>query len=99
MDSQSSILAGAWTWQRKPISAYWGAATAPDFASRREASTSLALEPIEETMPIPVTTTRRMLRSRWRLSLGPLVEPDPEVGRLIDGVAIGFQHPVADTHD
>ena len=40
----------------------------PERASRSEASTSLALEPIEETMPIPVTTTRRMLPSRSRLT-------------------------------
>jgi len=50
----------AWTWQRKPRSAYSGAAEIPDFASRSAASTSLALLPIEETIPIPVTTTRRM---------------------------------------
>src|ERR671938_742670 len=32
----------------------------PDFASRNEASTSWVLLPIDETMPIPVTTTRLM---------------------------------------
>jgi hypothetical protein len=32
----------------------------PDFASRNEASTSWALLPIEDTIPIPVTTTRLM---------------------------------------
>jgi hypothetical protein len=31
-----------------------------DFASRKFATTSWVLFPIEETMPIPVTTTRRM---------------------------------------
>ena len=30
----------------------------PDFASRREASTSWVVLPMDETMPIPVTTTR-----------------------------------------
>jgi hypothetical protein len=32
----------------------------PDFASRKLASTSCVLLPMEETMPIPVTTTRLM---------------------------------------
>src|SRR5688500_13169217 len=30
----------------------------PDFASRKEASTSCVLLPMDDTMPIPVTTTR-----------------------------------------
>src|SRR6476660_912369 len=59
IDSQS-ICGGACTWQRKPSSAYSGAATTPDLASRREASTSLVLLPMDETIPIPVTTTRRI---------------------------------------
>src|SRR5262245_65877047 len=46
------------TWQRKPSSAYWSARTMPDFASRSEASTSWVLFPIEDTTPMPVTTTR-----------------------------------------
>src|ERR1700733_2315303 len=33
----------------------------PDFASRRLASTSCVLLPMDETMPIPVTTTRLMI--------------------------------------
>src|SRR5262249_33855743 len=38
----------------------------PDLASRKLASTSFALLPMEETIPIPVTTTRRMqTRSSW----------------------------------
>ena len=43
-----------------------GAATMPDLASRRDASTSWVLLPIEETMPIPVTTTRLMSLVRTR---------------------------------
>jgi hypothetical protein len=35
----------------------------PDFASCRLASTSWVLFPIEETMPIPVMTTRLMIAS------------------------------------
>ena len=50
MDSQS-ICGRACTWQRKPKAAYSGAAATPDRASRRAASTSLALLPIDETIP------------------------------------------------
>ena len=35
----------------------------PDLASRRLASTSCVLLPMDETMPIPVTTTRLMAAS------------------------------------
>src|ERR1700722_11816616 len=51
------------TWQRKPSSAYLSARTMPDFASRSDASTSCVLLPMDETMPIPVTTTRFMFAS------------------------------------
>src|SRR3954447_20385379 len=51
------------TWQRKPNSAYLSAREMPDLASRRFASTSWVLLPMDETMPIPVTTTRLMLAS------------------------------------
>ena len=34
------------------------ACTMPDLASRSEATTSWVLLPIEETIPMPVTTTR-----------------------------------------
>jgi hypothetical protein len=57
MPSQSSFGAPC-TWQRKPSSAYLSALTMPDFASRKAASTSWALLPMEDTMPMPVTTTR-----------------------------------------
>src|SRR6201993_479078 len=48
------------TWQRKPSSAYFSAREMPDLASRRLARTSWVLLPMDETMPIPVTTTRLM---------------------------------------
>src|SRR5437879_2972348 len=96
--ASQSICGGACTWQRNPRSAYSGAATTPDLASRSDANTSLVLLPMEETTPIPVTTTRRMLPSRLRGATAA-DEPDAEVLRGIDGVAIGFQNPVADPHD
>src|SRR5262245_44747241 len=53
-----SRLTAPCTWQRKPSSAYLSARTMPDLASLSEASTSWVLFPIEETIPMPVTTTR-----------------------------------------
>ncbi len=55
-----SSFGSPWTWHLKPSSAYFSAREMPDFASRRFATTSWVLFPIEETIPIPVTTTRRM---------------------------------------
>src|SRR6185437_14187452 len=46
------------TWQRKPSLAYSSARLMPDLASRKLARTSWVLLPMDETMPIPVTTTR-----------------------------------------
>src|SRR5258708_26650193 len=48
------------TCERKPSSACLSARVMPDLASRRLASTSWVLLPMDETMPIPVTTTRLM---------------------------------------
>ena len=54
------IAGGAQTWERKPYFVWSGAVTTPERASRREAATSSWPVPMEETMPRPVTTTRRM---------------------------------------
>src|ERR1700704_4413508 len=51
------------TWERKPSSAYFSARVMPDFASYRLASTSWVLFPMDETIPIPVMTTRLMIAS------------------------------------
>src|SRR5215470_3988444 len=71
--SWASSVGAPCTWQRKPSSAYLSARTTPDFASRRLARTSWVLLPMDETMPIPVTTTRLMIASsafsgapRWK---------------------------------
>ena len=42
------------------LGVFVGARRCPDLASRRLASTSCVLLPMDETMPIPVTTTRLM---------------------------------------
>src|SRR6185369_11556473 len=59
-DSDGSSVGAPCTWQRKPSVAYSSAREMPDLASRRLASTSWVLLPMDETMPIPVTTTRLM---------------------------------------
>ena len=56
--SAGSSVGAPCTWQRKPSSAYSSAREMPDLASRRLARTSCVLLPMDETMPIPVTTTR-----------------------------------------
>src|SRR6202140_3606710 len=58
-----SMCGAPCTWQRKPSSAYLSARTMPDLASRSDASTSWVLFPIDETTPIPVTTTRFIFAS------------------------------------
>src|SRR6185436_11192953 len=67
------------TWQRKPSSAYFSARTMPDLPSLSEARTSWVLFPIEETMPMPVTTTRLIgkpfLASSCRCASGTNSEP------------------------
>src|SRR5262245_36390072 len=58
--SSASSRGAPCTWQRNPISAYLSARTMPDLASRRLANTSCVELPMDETIPIPVTTTRLM---------------------------------------
>jgi hypothetical protein len=59
------------TWHLKPCSAKSGEKEMPDFAPLRDAVTSAASLPMEETMPRPVTTTRLMnVDLFFRLSLG-----------------------------
>src|SRR5436190_17310390 len=72
-----SMCGSPCTWQRNPSSAYLSARTMPDLASLSEASTSWVLFPIEETTPMPVTTTRRIKPPSPRL----LPPPRHEQGR------------------
>src|SRR6476620_1597239 len=57
------------TGERKPSSAYLSARVIPDFASCSLASTSWVLFPMDETIPIPVMTTRLMIASPCRYVL------------------------------
>src|SRR5262249_22271523 len=90
------------TCERKPSSLCFSACVMPDFASCRLDNTSWVLFPMDETMPIPVMTTRLMLASPY-LSLfvrlrhafrsgrrGALLEqPASQLRRAIDNLAIG----------
>jgi hypothetical protein len=82
--SLGSSVGAPCTWQRKPSSAYFSARTTPDLASRRLAKTSWVLLPMDETMPIPVTTTRFMLASSalWGARLPLLQMPRSGPARL-----------------
>ena len=86
--SLGSSVGAPCTWQRKPSSAYLSARTMPDLASRNDASTSCVLLPMDETMPIPVMTTRfiftssEMLRSRAPLTPGSAPAPHRGTARL-----------------
>src|SRR5262244_514067 len=81
----------------------------PDLASRRLARTSWVLLPIDETMPIPVTTTRLMHASSRCAERAPLTpstsarlhhfvaeQTDLEVDRPIDDRAVRRQPTVGD---
>src|SRR5262245_66037114 len=77
-----SISTAPCTWQRNPSLAYSSARTMPDLPSLREARTSWVLFPIEDTTPMPVTTTRLMqdLASHCRavcLALPGAAQPGP----------------------
>src|ERR1041384_4854406 len=61
--SDGSSVGRPWTCERKPSSAYDSDRVIPDFASYRLASTSWVLFPMDETIPIPVMTTRLMIAS------------------------------------
>src|SRR5947208_14627654 len=97
MTPDGSSVGAPCTWERKPSSAYFSAREMPDFASCRLASTSWVLFPMDETMPIPVTTTRLMTASPKSLSFfvmrsaqaGALLEQaDLQVLRAIDNLVI-----------
>ena len=108
-DSLASSVGAPWTCERKPSSAYLSERTTPDFASRSDASTSCVLLPMDETMPIPVTTTRLILRlvslfapdrgrrsGLARLRRRIVEQPDFEIERTIDHGTIGGEPAVGD---
>ena len=68
----------------------------PDFASRSEASTSCALLPMDDTMPRPVTTTRRMPLCSSLRPLSGWNRPTLRSVAVIDRFAVGLQHAIGD---
>src|ERR1700761_7041473 len=71
----------------------------PDLASRSAAVTSLALLPIEETTPIPVTTTRRIKASFRSAQFFRIEQTHAQVRRRVDRVPVGFEHAVRNTQN
>src|SRR5689334_12300774 len=106
MTSAGLSVGAPCTCERKPISAYFSARVIPDFASWRLASTSWVLFPMDETIPIPVMTTRLMIASPYpwffcrvcRSAQGRalLEQPDLQVLGAIDNLAIHRKPPIGD---
>src|SRR5690554_6075147 len=92
--SLRSILSVPATRLRKPCSAISGLATMPERPAFREAITSSAEFPMDETIPNPVTTTRRMGCS---FSAGG-GQTHLHVLHGINLFAVGHNPPVSDTH-
>src|SRR5487761_47629 len=99
--TSSGFNVGApWTWQRKPSSAYFSAFTIPDRARRSDSSTSSIVLPIEETIPIPVTTTRLISsasqerRTSNRRNGGGLEKTDPKILGFVDSPVVRFEPAV-----
>src|SRR5665213_1282451 len=93
--SNGSSLGAPCTWQRKPSSAYSGAKTMPGRASLRLSSTWATSLPIDDTMPMPVTTTRLIAsmlpaRNRPKALLLHDEEADAQILGLVDDLAVGL---------
>jgi hypothetical protein len=71
ISAAGSSVGAPQTWQRKPCSAKESEKLMPDLASCSEACTSLALLPIDDTMPRPETTTRLIRNSFQRVNPKP----------------------------
>src|SRR6056297_1357304 len=93
----TSISTAPAIWLRKPCSAMTGLAVIPDRPSRRDARTSAALFPMDETIPSPVTTTRR-IRALLCNGASAFGKGDLHVPDLVDDVAIGFHDTVGHAH-
>src|SRR5262249_38306935 len=100
----ASSVGAPCTCERNPISACFSAREIPDFASWRLASTSWVLFPMDETIPIPVMTTRLMTASPYRYASlccccsrrrrALLEQPDLQVLCAIDNLAVHGKPPV-----
>src|ERR1700761_1360001 len=87
------------TWLRKPSSLYCGTNSMPDLPSFSDCVTSLALLPIEETTPRPVTTTRFMGSGRRSGRPNILGQADFHIECLVGRNAVGGDEAVGDAQD
>src|SRR6185503_4677302 len=87
------------TWLRKPSSLYCGTNSMPDLPSFSDCVTSLALLPIEETTPRPVTTTRFMESRRCPGRPNVLGQADFHVQCFVGRNAVGGDEAISDAHD
>src|SRR6056297_165572 len=95
-------------WLRKPCSFIDSLAVMPDVPAFSAARTSVALLPMLDTIPSPVTTTRRILRTpcfACALSLASPVGPASVFGQrhfhifdLINHIAIRFDPAIGHAH-
>src|ERR1035437_2347453 len=87
---------GPCTCERKPSAWYSSENSMPLRPSRSEASTSALLVPMLETIPIPVTTTRRMALPSE--SVGGGEQSHLQVLACVDIATVDLHHGVGDTH-
>src|SRR5690606_19857604 len=83
------------TWLRRPIPANSGMATMPERWVRSDSLTAAMSLPRQETMPLPVTTTRRIGSEPG----GVGEQADLEVLRRVDLAAVDRHGGVGDGHD
>src|SRR5512137_280921 len=96
--SSTFILSVPATWLRKPSSLYCGMNSMPDLPSFSDCVTSVALLPIEDTTPRPVTTTRFIAASAGgrRGGCGFLEQADLQAIHFEGGLAIGIDDAIGD---
>src|SRR5687768_3307300 len=84
------------TWLRRPSSAYSGMKRMPGRSSRNDVPTAAASLPRQDTMPMPVTTTR--FAGFISKSLRGAEQPDPQVLGDIDLAPVDESAAVGDHH-
>src|SRR5690606_38175572 len=103
MTAEKSMSTEPATWLRSPISLYSGWKLMPLRPSRREVSTLCLSMPRQETMPMPVTTTRLIDTSITELKCSESAvgseQPDFQSVGDIDDLAVDGHCPIRDTHD
>src|SRR5690554_2109312 len=98
INSSRSISTTPATWLRKPRSAYSSLKRMPERPFLSASTTACASLPRHETMPRPVTTTRRMEASYLEIR-GRGEQADPQVFRLINFTPIDRHRAIGNTED